>query len=219
MIYFAVIIVELTILFFLSKKIQQRIFTLFWGVTGKKNWSVYLMAVLFAPGTFFHEISHFLTALFLLVPVGDLKLLPEIREDEIKLGSVGVGKSDPFRRFLIGVAPFIFGVLAILLIIFLAQKNNLLGNAWAVILLGYLIFEIGNTMFASKKDLEGALGLLIFFVLVYILLLLLGININLSFFRDFLNLASVTGVLSTAALFLAFPLAVDVLIILIMRFV
>ncbi len=210
---------ELLVLYFLAKKIQQIIFSLFLRVTRRKNWAVYLTAILFAPGTFFHEMSHFLSALFLLVPVGHLRLLPEVREDEIKLGSVGIGKTDPIRRFLIGVAPFIIGTLTILVVIHLALDNKLIENVWTVALLGYVVFEIGNTMFASKKDLEGALGLLIFIILVYLLTLLLGINVDFSFLGDILTSSYIKDLLVTATVFLVFPLVIDTVIITILRFI
>ena len=210
---------ELLVLYFLAKKIQQIIFSLFLRVTRRKNWAVYLTAILFAPGTFFHEMSHFLSALFLLVPVGHLRLLPEVREDEIKLGSVGIGKTDPIRRFLIGVAPFIIGTLTILVVIHLALDNKLIENVWTVALLGYVVFEIGNTMFASKKDLEGALGLLIFIILVYLLTLLLGINVDFSFLGDILTSIYIKDLLVTATVFLVFPLVIDTVIITILRFI
>jgi len=210
---------ELLVLYFLAKKIQQIIFSLFLRVTRRKNWAVYLTAILFAPGTFFHEMSHFLSALFLLVPVGHLRLLPEVREDEIKLGSVGIGKTDPIRRFLIGVAPFIIGTLTILVVIHLARDYKLIKNVWTVVLLGYVVFEIGNTMFASKKDLEGALGLLIFIILVYLLTLLLGINVDFSFLGDILTSSYIKDLLVTATVFLVFPLVIDTVIITILRFI
>jgi hypothetical protein len=218
MILLILFFLELLVLYFLAKKIQQIIFSLFLRVTRRKNWAVYLTAILFAPGTFFHEMSHFLSALFLLVPVGDLRLLPEVREDEIKLGSVGIGKTDPVRRFLIGVAPFIFGTLTILVVIHLVQDNKLIENVWTVILLGYVVFEIGNTMFTSKKDLEGAFGLLIFIIVVYLLVLLLGIDINFSLLGDILTSSYIKDLLVTATVFLAFPLVLDTVIIMILRF-
>ena len=189
------------VLYFLAKKIQQIIFSLFLRVTRRKNWAVYLTAILFAPGTFFHEMSHFLSALFLLVPVGHLRLLPEVREDEIKLGSVGIG------------------TLTILVVIHLARDYKLIKNVWTVVLLGYVVFEIGNTMFASKKDLEGALGLLIFIILVYLLTLLLGINVDFSFLGDILTSSYIKDLLVTATVFLVFPLVIDTVIITILRFI
>ena len=42
-----------------------------------------MYALIFAPGTLIHEASHFLMALFILVPVGQLEIIPEIQDDKI----------------------------------------------------------------------------------------------------------------------------------------
>src|SRR3989344_7337481 len=100
MIYIIILFAELVILYFLSKRLTQDLFNFIYGLTKKRNLAIYILAVLFLPGTFIHEISHFLTALFLFVPVGEVEFLPEIQgSDSLKMGSVAIGKTDPIRKF------------------------------------------------------------------------------------------------------------------------
>jgi hypothetical protein len=111
MYYILLILVELLLLYFVSKKVMQEAGRLFFRLTKSKKWSTYLFAIFFLPGTFIHEASHFLAALILFVPVGQFELIPEfIEEDRLKLGSVPVAKSDFLRRFLIAIAPIIAGL-------------------------------------------------------------------------------------------------------------
>ena len=49
-------------------------------------------------------------------------------------------------------------------------------------LIGYTVFCIGNSMFASKKDLEGAFTLMIFFLIAFSLAYFLGIRIHITNF-------------------------------------
>src|SRR4030065_996260 len=114
-------IFELIILYYLSRKLTSKIWIIFFKLTKSKKTSTYFYSFLYLPGIIFHEISHFLTALFLFVPVGGINLNPTFEEDDkgntksIKLGSVAIGKSDLIRGSLIGFAPFIFGITLILL--------------------------------------------------------------------------------------------------------
>lgn len=105
-----------------------------------------------------HELGHFLMASILMVPTGEIEFLPKIQEGGVKLGSVAIARTDPFRRFLIGVAPVLSGIG----ILFLASYylHPLWPFTWRSAVFAYILFEIGNTMFSSKKDMEGALLLL-----------------------------------------------------------
>jgi len=209
MIYLLILIIQLVFLYFLSRKVLRRFYIFFYHFTKRKNWSVSLFAILFLPGTFIHEMSHFLAALFLLVPVGKIELLPKVNETgQIDLGSVAIGKSDPLRRFLVGIAPVIFGFFIIVLILYLITTPGFINTWWGYVLAGFLIFEIANSMFASKKDLEGALGLLAFFVFIYIFMMLTGINF------PFIKLEAVYSneiikMIQLANLFLIVPIFLD----------
>ncbi|OGM11544.1 hypothetical protein A2W13_02295 [Candidatus Woesebacteria bacterium RBG_16_36_11] len=212
---------ELIILYYLSRKLTSKIWTILFKLTKSKKASTYFYSFLFLPGIIFHEISHFLTALFLFVPVGGINLNPTFEEDDkgntksIKLGSVAIGKSDLIRGSLIGFAPFIFGITLILLGIGWIMSKGLLGN-WTIVLIAiYIIFEIGNTMFLSRSDLKTALELTLVIVAFYLVLYLFGIRISLDP-QSFLS-QSVVDVLKTADKFLLVPIGLDFLLLTLTR--
>lgn len=148
-----------------------------------------MLAVIFLPGTIIHEISHMLIAGVLFVDSGDIKIFPEIDGSEIRFGSVKIAQTDPVRRFIIGVAPVIFGLTLILAVLFLGLEYLSQGTPWwQITLVVLLVFEIANTMFSSKKDMEGAL------VFVGVLLIILGSFVGALYLTH--SLATVLGWLS-----------------------
>lgn len=215
MIYFLLFIIELGLLFFLSKKLINSLAKTFYRFHFSHRTLVHILAILFLPGTIIHELAHLLVAGVLLIPVGELSVLPEVEGESVKLGSVQIGQSDPIRMSLVGIAPVIFGVGIILIIL-----SFLNFTVWWQAFLGlYLIFEIGNSMFSSKRDLEGVLGFL-----VAILVVGGGVLGVLYFLRPFLiqniwiylNSTDLTGVsdfFKQAAIYLGVPLSLDLTII------
>lgn len=131
---------------------------------------IYFLALL--PGIVLHELSHWLLAILLRVPVGKLSLWPKKkRRGQVRLGSVSVGASDPLRASLIGVAPLVMGSLVILavgqLVLGVSDLGRLLLHGtwtdlwgelvayWRVpdfLLWLYLIFAIANAMLPSESD-------------------------------------------------------------------
>ena len=124
------------------------------------------------PGIVLHELSHWAFARVLGVRTGRMQLWPSRKGGgRMRLGSVRIGQTDPFRASLIGLAPFITGCLAIYLIgdqilgastiitplfrtDFTTFKANLsaypqASDFWIWI---YVIFTISNTMFPSESD-------------------------------------------------------------------
>lgn len=167
---------ELLILFFLSQSLTKALSAWFYHIFRHHAIVIQLLSVLFLPGVILHELSHLLTASIFFVPTGEIEFLPEIRGDEVKMGSVAIASTDPFRRFLIGVAPLLGG-LSILFLLFWYFSPNLTILSWQAALLLYAVFEISNTMFSSRKDMEGALGLLIFIGVIAAILLLMHVNL------------------------------------------
>ena len=86
-----------------------------------------------------------------------------------------------------------------------------------MLITGYLIFAIGNTMFASKKDLEGALELFILVAIIFGLGYLLEIRLPLLDERVVLSKELIRA-FKTSDLFLIIPLTVDSLIVIIFKF-
>ena len=203
---------ELVLLYFLAKRLTASVYGFFLRLTKNRIRASYLLAVLFLPGTFVHEVSHALAALFLLVPFGEVEFLPQTQGDAIRMGSVGIGKTDPVRRFLIGIAPFIFGTSLILGGLYFLTLKSVPINLYFILLTAYLIFAIGNTMFASKKDLEGALQLFLFILLIYLLFFVLGIRFPFFNLKTLFTIELVE-VLKISNIFLLIPLGLDTLII------
>lgn len=168
-------ILLLVFLFLLSKAVSKSLGLLIYRLTGSKKLTIGSLAFIFLPGTVVHEFAHAAVAQGLGVHVGEIKLLPEIEDDGIKLGSVQVANCDPFRHFLIGVAPLIVGFVLVLLSIAIYAQLGLSGF-WPALLLFYILFQIGNTMFSSDRDMEGAIELLIAVVLVFGFLHLVGLK-------------------------------------------
>jgi hypothetical protein len=169
------------------------------------------MAILFLPGTFIHEVSHFLSALFLLVPVGELKLVPEFKGNNVRMGSVSISKTDPLRNFFIGIAPFIFGVGVILFTINLALTGQYFTSWWGLLLVGYIVFEVGNTMYLSKTDLKGIWE----FIGIILLILLISYLLGISYPRldpSLILSNEVVGLIERTSMFLLVPIAIDVVV-------
>jgi len=96
----------------------------------------------------------------------DIEFFPKISEGRLKLGSVQIEKTDPLRKTLIAVAPVIGGFLAILVSVYIIRTY--FSESYLLIFLTILfIYQVSNTMFSSKKDLEGT-GVFIVFIVALI---------------------------------------------------
>lgn len=145
--------------------LSRMLFRLF--KSGKKV--VVWLSLLFLPGTFLHEIGHLIFAEFLFVRTDDLNIIPELKADgSVKLGGLKIERTDRLRRTIIGLAPILFGLILIWVATFYLKRGG--ANKYYSLLYVYLLFQITHTMFASKKDLEGAFwGLLGLAILAYII--------------------------------------------------
>jgi len=133
-------------------------------------------SLLVLPGTIIHELSHWLVAEILQVRTGAITIFPDLENDEggstQQLGSVATARTDPFRGFLIGLAPFISG-LAIL-----AVLGRLLSLGWGSYpwwQLGLIIYGtmvIGNSMMISESDRRTWPIIIVFLVIIMIMLTL-----------------------------------------------
>lgn len=228
MLYFLLFVSELILLFILSKKLVNSLARVFYRLTKNHRTVVHILAIIFLPGTIIHELAHLLFAGIMLVPVGELNVIPEIlstgqpssgwEEKSVKLGSVQIGKTDPFRRTLVGVAPVFLGMILIFSI-FLFVKIAV--SPWWQIFLGlYFLFQIGNTMFSSKKDIEGSI---LFVILTVTLTVIISLMIyflspdlwqNLLIYISKMNFEFMINFFKQAAIYLVIPVALNLLIIL-----
>lgn len=91
------------------------------------------------------------------------------------------------------------------------------GNIFVVILISYLVFEIGNTMFSSRKDMEGALELFGTIIVILIILFFLGLRLPAFNPNIIFDQPLVQEVFRRGCLFLLVPLAIDSVVILLFR--
>lgn len=208
---------ELIILFILSQALSKSFSQAFYRLFRSQKMTVYLLAIFFFPGVVVHEISHWLMAQLLFVPTGRVEFMPVLRGTELKLGSVAVAQTDPIRRALIGVAPFLVGTMIILLALFFYGQLTLIPENLKIFIVGYVVFEIGNTMFSSRKDLEGTVELLLTIVILSIILYFIGVRIPDGWII-YLNSDSVISVVRQSSYFIGIPLVLDIVLILILRF-
>lgn len=207
----ALFFLELFLLFILSRKTTQSISYLLYVITRSRRIAIFGIAFIFLPGTIIHEFSHATAAFLTHVPVGKMELFPEIHEGALKLGSVQVGKTDIVRNFFIGVAPFLFGTVLLFLIIYLMLSPSFPFVWWVVMPLFYLIFAISNTMFSSRRDMEGAIEFGILVTVLFFVSYLLG------FHPQDINWGGISQnvpIFRQAVIFVGIPIGIDLGIIL-----
>jgi hypothetical protein len=206
-------IAQIAVIFVTTRSVTNKLFIIFHRRTRSEFASSWLLGLVYLPGTLLHELSHFLTAIALLLPVGELSLLPEIKKlDEhgkyyVKLGHVTFGHKDYLRTSLVGIAPLIVG-LAFFYSIFafnVFPSENIFIN----ILGAYVLFAVSSSMFSSKKDMEGTLIFIPLAILIISLMIGFRVNIfelmlspQLQTLMLRLNIYLVYGSLSNAILFL-----------------
>lgn len=190
------LIVVFLVMYPLKRWISAHVQGVAFLISGNPQVAVWLFWVLFLPGTLLHEISHWLTAKLLGVKTGKFSLWPKKKKGgELQLGSVQVEVVDPFRYSLIGLAPLIFGSLAVLII---GQGRLELGQLGEALLSGdlqtlsqalvatlsvpdvwlwlYLLFAISNAMLPSPSDRTAWRTVLLYLGLAVLLAIALGFN-------------------------------------------
>lgn len=139
---------------------------------------IWIVALLYLPGTMLHEISHYFFALLLAMNPEEVSLFPHIEKNHIRLGHVLYRRhpSDVIRPIIVGIAPF-FGAIGLLWVI---QSFHLFPGAvwWYTLLFGYLILAITANMFSSKQDLVDLIYIVPVFLIIGALLYVLGVQIN-----------------------------------------
>jgi hypothetical protein len=153
-----IFLAELIVLYFISRLLTKTLFTFFLLVFRARSVAISILLVLEFPGTVVHELSHLFTAGILGVKTGKLSLEPEsIREETITTGSVAIAETDPFRRYIIGLAPVAGGIIILTAIAFFLHQFVPNWGDWRLWGLGYLLFAVSNAMFSSPQDLKGFL--------------------------------------------------------------
>ncbi len=152
-----------------------------------------MYALLFFPGVFIHESSHWVMAKLLQVRTAKFSIWPQHQKNgTLRLGYVETEKVDPVREAIIGAAPLLVGSIVIVSIGFWRLQIEALGAAFAagqlpdviaalqtafdtadILIWLYLIFAISNSMLPSASDRRAwpviAGGLLVLGVSAYLL--------------------------------------------------
>lgn len=214
MIYLALILLELVALLLFAMIIPSLLVQIFYYFTKSHRVSIWLLSIIVLPGTLVHELAHLLTAGAMLVNVGEISLWPEIKEHGVKLGHVEIQKTDFIRRALIGFAPVFFGMGILVGGISLANNYYFQHGQypiWLVLILFYLVVVIGNTMFSSRKDLEGTLGFVVLFISIAGAVYFLGWDELFAKLKQNL-VENHLGFYQNFAYFLAVPVLGDILV-------
>lgn len=227
MFFFVLLLLEIILLFFLSKLLTESLSQALSSFTKSSKTTVNIIAFLFLPGVIIHELSHLLVAGVLFVRTGEIDFMPEITKDRVKLGSAGIAKTDPIRRAIIGFAPVFVGLSVVLGIVYFAidnssivdtiELNNTLKMVGAVLAF-YLLFAVSNTMFSSRADMQGSAEILIAVLIIFVSAYILGFRPPLDFVQNLFT-EQIVNLLQKSTLFLSAPIVIDLAILGIIRII
>ncbi len=189
------LIVSFALLYPLNRWITIHIQGVAFLLTRSRQSATWLFWVLFLPGTLLHEASHWITATLLGVKATRFSVWPKMkRSGKLQMGAVQVESSDPFRHSLIGLAPLIFGSVAVLIMgswleldrIAVAVNTGDVAVMWQAVmrilsfpdvwLWLYLIFAISNAMLPSESDRESWWSVVLYLSVVLMLVIFFDVN-------------------------------------------
>jgi len=202
-------ILSLVALYFLSRFSTQLLLKTIYKISGSEKMSYYLLALLYFPGTLFHEMAHLLMALGLFLKVHKVRLFPTFQNGYLRLGAVEYEGKDIVRQVLVGIAPFLAGIALFLILdkitMFLPEHN--FDFLWK----GYLVFVISSSMFSSKKDMEDVIRILPILVLLVFCAYIFGLFPYVLQALQLLEEQSRTRLLSSLLFSLFLSLAIHVI--------
>ncbi|MFA5136060.1 MAG: hypothetical protein WC489_01565 [Patescibacteria group bacterium] len=175
-IFFFIVTVSL---FFVSQIMMRELYAFLLLFTQNKHIIFWFFALVFLPGTVLHEVSHFIVAVILFLPVGEVRIMPEWHHNQMRFGSVTYGKSDVVRPILVGVAPF-FGALFVYWFI---GAFRLFPSEYMIInmIMGYFLFTVSATMFSSSQDLREVIYIIPLLMIAGITAYITNIRIRVDF--------------------------------------
>ena len=95
-------------LIFLQRLLHREIQAVFLILSRDARLTIVLFQIIFLPGVFLHELSHFLTAKLLRVRTGGFSVIPRaLPNGRLQLGYVETARADVVRESLIGAAPLV----------------------------------------------------------------------------------------------------------------
>jgi hypothetical protein len=166
------LLAALFIMVFLQRILHREIQAVFLILTRRSGLTQAIFALIFLPGVFLHELSHFLMAKLLFVRTGKFSLIPQAQANgKLRLGYVETASGGFIRDALIGAAPLVAGSLFVVYagiyrlhllplwdFIRLADWNGFWSGLAAVPnapdfwFWFYLTFTISSTMMPSESD-------------------------------------------------------------------
>jgi len=225
-------VLTLTALAWLQPRLHTEIQRIFLLMTRSSKAALLLFALVFLPGVFLHELSHFLAAKLLRVRTGRFSIFPrELGNQRLQMGFVEVAASDPVRESLIGAAPLLtgsafvayvgfsrLGVNALFSSIFLGLGESITAffelfrqpDVWLWL---YLALTVSSTMFPSASDRRPWLKVVIGLAIILGVVLILGAGVWLldlilpGLTRGLTAAAMIFGISAAMHVFLLLPLA------------
>ena len=181
-------------LILLQRLLHREIQAVFLILTRSPQLTMGVFSLIFLPGVFLHELSHFLMAKLLRVPTGRFSIFPQpLPDGRLQLGYVETAKADIVRDSLIGAAPLILGTLFVayvsvyqldMRILWDTLRNGQLNLFWMgvnalvyskdFILWFYLTFVVSSTMMPSESDRHAWLELVVSVGVLFAIALLVG---------------------------------------------
>jgi len=187
-------ILMLVPLILLQRLLHREIQAVFLIATRDARLTMGIFSLIFLPGVFLHELSHYLMAKILRVPTGRFSILPQpLPDGRLQLGYVETARSDVVRDSLIGAAPLIVETLFVayvsiyrleMRILWDVLRNGQFNLFWMGInalptardfyLWFYLTFTVSSTMMPSQSDRHAWLELVISVGVLFAIALLIG---------------------------------------------
>lgn len=212
-----VLLIQLIVLYFLSRTSLNELFYFLKRIFRKDAIVFTIISIIFLPGTIIHELSHFFMALILFLNVRDINILPQWKDNSIKLGSVTYEKKDPIRGLLVGIAPVIVGIIFFLWLgsLDLQLSFHYLFN----IGLMYVMFVVSSTMFSSKQDLVDLTMALPILIFGGIIIFFFGNEFIVYVTQNWLSVENVTRLLYPINWYIFYSLLIHLAIMSILRFI
>ncbi|MDO8753179.1 MAG: hypothetical protein Q7J80_04725 [Anaerolineales bacterium] len=138
-------------LVFLQRFLHREIQAVFMIITRNSQLTIGLFSVLFFPGVFLHELSHFLMAKILRVRTRGFSLFPQsLSTGHLQMGYVETEQTDVFRDSLIGLSPLIAGTL---FVAYAGMEQMQLRTLWDVLRNGQIeLFWLGLGLLPAVPD-------------------------------------------------------------------
>jgi len=181
-------------LIFLQRLLHRELQAVFLIASRSARFTIGLFQLIFLPGVFLHESSHYLMAKVLRVPTGRFSVLPRpLPNGRLQMGYVEIARSDIARDSLIGAAPLIVGTLFTAYVALYALdmrvlwdtlRNGQMSMFWMGInalptvnnfyIWAYLAFVVSSMMMPSQSDRHAWLEMVISVGILFVVALLVG---------------------------------------------